>query len=75
MPLYEYQCKECGYQFDALRPIKDADKPIACKQCSSEHSQRQISIFFAQSAGRVVAGNNGGGCAGCSGGSCASCGH
>ncbi len=75
MPLYEYQCKDCGFLFDALRPIKDADKLIACKQCESEHTERQISVFFAQSGGRVVAGNNGGGCAGCSGGSCASCGH
>jgi putative FmdB family regulatory protein len=39
MPLYEYQCKECGNQFDALRPIKDADKPIVCKICSSEHTK------------------------------------
>jgi putative FmdB family regulatory protein len=75
MPLYEYQCKDCGFLFDALRPIKDADQPIVCKQCESEHTKRQISVFFAQSGGRVVAGNNGGGCAGCSGGSCASCGH
>jgi len=75
MPLYEYQCKDCGFLFDALRPIKDADIPITCKQCESEHTERQISVFFAQSEGRVVAGNNGGGCAGCSGGSCASCGH
>lgn len=75
MPLYEYQCKECGYQFDALRPIKDADKPISCKQCSSNQTERQISVFFAQSGGRVVAGGNGGGCDGCAGGSCASCSH
>ena len=75
MPLYEYQCKECGYLFDALRPIKDADKTIACKQCESVHTERQISVFFAQSGGKAVAGNSGGGCAGCAGGSCASCGH
>lgn len=75
MPLYEYQCKDCGHRFDALRPIKDADQPIVCKQCESDHTLRQISVFFAQSGGRVVAGSNGGGCAGCAGGSCSSCGH
>lgn len=74
MPLYEYQCKECGYRFDALRPIKDADQPIVCNHCESNHTERQISVFFAQSGGRVVAGSNGG-CAGCAGGSCSSCGH
>jgi putative FmdB family regulatory protein len=75
MPLYEYICKECGYHFEVLRPIKDADKPIACRRCASETTERQISVFFAQSGGRVVAGGNGGGCAGCSGGSCSTCGH
>jgi len=75
MPLYEYQCKDCGHRFDALRPIKDADKPIVCQKCTSDHTERQISVFFAQSGGRVVAGGNGGGCAGCAGGSCSSCGH
>jgi len=75
MPLYEYRCKDCGYHFDALRPMKDADNPITCKQCAGDHTERQISVFFAQSGGKVVAGGNGGGCAGCAGGSCASCGH
>ncbi len=75
MPLYEYLCQDCGKHFDALRSMKDADKPIKCKQCSSEHTTRQLSVFFSQSEGRAVAGTSGGGCAGCAGGSCSSCGH
>lgn len=75
MPIFEYICKECGHRFDALRPIKDADKPIACTKCASENTKRQLSVFFAQSTGRVIAGGNGGGCAGCPGGSCSTCGH
>ncbi len=74
MPLYEYLCQDCGSHFDALRSIKDADAPIHCKKCQGEHTSRQLSVFFAQSGGKVVAGNSGGGCAGCGGGSCASCG-
>ena len=75
MPLYEYICIDCGARFDMLRPIKDADKTIPCTRCSSEHTARQLSVFYAQSGGHSVAGSNGGGCAGCAGGSCASCGH
>ena len=73
MPIYEYVCLDCGSHFDALRQMKDADRPINCQECESERTLRQISIFFAQSAGRTIAGGNGGGCAGCSGGTCAAC--
>jgi putative FmdB family regulatory protein len=72
MPIYEYTCADCGSKFEVVRMIKDADTPIPCKQCKSIHTTRQISVFFAQSDGKVVAGNSSG-CAGCSGGSCASC--
>lgn len=75
MPIYEYICLDCGDRFDALRPMKDADEQIDCHKCSSERTLRQLSIFFAQSAGKAIAGGNGGGCAGCSGGSCAGCSH
>jgi putative FmdB family regulatory protein len=74
MPLYEYECLECGTMFDSLRAIKDADKPLTCVKCESQHTKRLISLFFAQSDGRTIAATSGG-CGSCSGGSCASCGH
>ena len=72
MPIYEYICEDCGKQFELVRAIKDADTPIPCKKCESMHTSRKISVFFAQSGGKVVAGGSTG-CAGCAGGSCASC--
>jgi putative FmdB family regulatory protein len=74
MPIYEYVCDDCGAQYEALRAMKDADAPITCKNCESGHTKRAISAFFAQSGGRVIAGNSGG-CSGCSAGSCSGCGH
>ena len=74
MPLYEYECLDCGALFDGLRSMKDADSLINCNQCESQHTKRLLSLFYAQSNGRSVAGN-GGGCAGCSGGTCGSCNH
>jgi putative FmdB family regulatory protein len=73
MPIYEYVCLDCHEQFDALRPMAEADSPIACVECESEHTSRTISVFFAQSGGRVVAGTSSG-CAHCSGGTCSTCG-
>ena len=72
MPIYEYTCADCGTKFEVVRLIKDADKPTTCQQCKGEHTARNISVFFAQSGGKVVAGTSSG-CAGCAGGSCASC--
>jgi putative FmdB family regulatory protein len=74
MPLYEYECLDCGSLFDSLRSIKDADQPLTCNQCDGVNTKRLISLFFAQSDGRTVSGTNGG-CAGCAGGACSSCSH
>src|SRR3989304_9773978 len=67
MPIYEYVCLDCHKQFNELRPMSDADAPIACLDCEGEHTSRTISVFFAQSGGRVVAGGSSG-CASCGGG-------
>jgi putative FmdB family regulatory protein len=73
MPIYEYACLDCGAQFDALRSMREADQPIACQACESDHVSRMISVFFARSGGRSVAGTSGG-CARCSGDMCSTCG-
>jgi putative FmdB family regulatory protein len=76
MPIYEYRCVDCGERFDALRSMSRADAPIACSNCESDNTIRQVSAAFAHSGGRVVAGGgNGNSCRSCSGGSCATCGH
>jgi putative FmdB family regulatory protein len=74
MPIYEYICEDCDTRFDVIRMIKDADAPISCKECESRHTKRALSLFFAQSGGRVIAGNEKS-CSGCSGGSCSGCSH
>lgn len=74
MPIYEYVCLDCHERFDALRPMQDADAPIACTGCDSVHTSRTISVFFAQSDGHVVAGDNGGACTACSSHACSTCG-
>lgn len=72
MPVYEYVCLDCRERFDALRPMKDADAPIPCSRCGGDHSSRTLSVFYAQSDGRSVAGTQTG-CSSCAGGHCASC--
>lgn len=71
MPLYEYVCDECGYHFDMLRSMREANEPVACPKCNSPLTHRVVSSFFAQSDGRSLVKSNS--CSGCQGGSCSSC--
>lgn len=74
MPLYEYICQDCHTRFDALRSMKDADAPIRCRNCQSEHTTRALSVFFAHSDGRSVT-QSAPSCGACSSRACASCGR
>jgi putative FmdB family regulatory protein len=74
MPLYEYRCSECNTLFDALRAMSDADAPIACPKCSSENTQRAISLFSAIGSAGMIAGA-GPSCGSCTpSAACATCG-
>jgi putative FmdB family regulatory protein len=73
MPLYEYKCKDCEASFDALRAMSQADAPIACPKCGSEHTGRMISLFSAIGGNGVIAGA-GASCGSCTpSASCATC--
>ncbi|MGD2252246.1 MAG: zinc ribbon domain-containing protein [Anaerolineales bacterium] len=72
MPIYEYVCQDCKARFDALRSMAQADDPIACQECGGKHTSRALSLFFAQSDGKVVAGG-GDACTSCTSSSCSSC--
>ena len=42
MPIYEYECQECGYRHEALQKI--SDKPLTtCPSCNAEALQKLVS--------------------------------
>ncbi|HEX9751680.1 MAG TPA: zinc ribbon domain-containing protein [candidate division Zixibacteria bacterium] len=42
MPTYEYRCRACGHEFEAVQPI--TDEPVRlCPQCGKEQVERLIS--------------------------------
>lgn len=78
MPIYEYQCEECGHVTESLRRMSEADESQACESCGSKKTQRQHSVFAAGSGeSNMPAGEcplpMGGGC-GCCGNPQGSCG-
>jgi len=42
VPLYEYECRACGHQFEAL--VRGSDAPT-CPSCKSDQLERLLSAF------------------------------
>lgn len=72
MPIYEYICNDCGYHFELLLPMKDADNTPECKSCLNKNVSRLMSRFNAKSNNRFME-NGSVSCSGCSGGHCSTC--
>ena len=49
MPIYEYRCRVCATQFEAV--ILPKSGPVACPSCRSGDVERQISMFAVSSDG------------------------
>ena len=43
MPLYEFACRGCGEQFEAL--VRTGDGPAACPACGGRDLERLLSSF------------------------------
>ncbi len=48
MPIFEYACRDCGHQFEAL---VRSDSTPECPQCHSIALEKQLSVFATTSAG------------------------
>jgi putative FmdB family regulatory protein len=62
MPLFEYICKECDHQFEAL--IYGAQK-ASCPKCQSKKLAPQLSVFAVSAKASASASPSSGGCGSC----------
>ena len=58
MPIYEFQCQECGHVTSFLERYSN-DAAHVCEKCGSKKTERLFSRFAAKSA---QASQNGGSC-------------
>lgn len=64
MPLYEYECKHCGSQFEQL--VFNRESKIVCKFCGGQNVMRRLSTFAISTAGaRPTSGVEPGPCGAC----------
>ncbi len=56
MPIFEYDCPDCGEPFEKLVRLRNgvADK-VACPSCGSTKVKRKLSTFAAKSSGKSSA--------------------
>ncbi|MEA2013885.1 MAG: zinc ribbon domain-containing protein [Thermodesulfobacteriota bacterium] len=43
MPIYEYECKNCGNKFEIIRFASDNDEDIECPECSEKKTAKVVS--------------------------------
>lgn len=52
MPLFDFECRECGHKFDLI--ISNADKDKAkCPQCGAANIKQLLSTFGTTRSGNV----------------------
>jgi len=64
VPLFEYQCKKCGHEFEAL--VVGARTPV-CPKCKSEELEKRVSSLGFAGVGSF-GGRSSGGCGSTGGG-------
>lgn len=76
MPIYEYECKDCGKNFEYL--VFGSEKPD-CPACKSKKINKLMSAstFFSKSRSGMTESSSAAGssCSGCASTACGSCSH
>lgn len=75
MPIFDYQCKDCGSRYDIYHKVREVAEDVVCPSCGSHSYTRLISAPMVAIAGSVSSTSSssstessGGGC--CCGGAC-----
>lgn len=54
MPLYEFQCKKCGKNFEIRCSLNEYEKlKPSCPKCNCKEVQRVISSFYAKTKSKT----------------------
>ena len=40
MPIYTWECQDCGHVTEVLVKVQDRDEKVKCEECESERTQR-----------------------------------
>lgn len=57
MPMYEYECKACGNEFEEL--VFGEKNDIPCPKCGSNNTARKVSAACVRGSGATAGGMSG----------------
>lgn len=63
MPIFEYQCRECGEKFEAI--VTTAKPVVTCKDCGSRKVTQLLSVFAVVTPSSSTAAMEPGPCGAC----------
>jgi len=46
MPIYEYECRKCGEEFESFRGLFENDNKVTCPMCGETGPKRRMSKAF-----------------------------
>jgi len=55
MPMYEYRCQECGFEFEKMMGFSQSSKLPECPQCKSKETRKQMSVFASKASASTTA--------------------
>ena len=68
MPMYEFCCRDCGHAFEKLVKSMTTTEAVACPECRSTETGRELSVFAVGAEGaKASAAAPAGGCGRCGG--------
>jgi putative FmdB family regulatory protein len=44
MPIFDYQCAECGQKYDVFHKGKEIEEDIVCPKCGSKKYAKRMSV-------------------------------
>ena len=63
MPLFEYQCRDCGTTFEKIVP--SSTTTVVCTKCESPKVEKRLSVFAVGRSSRSPASVESGPCSAC----------
>jgi putative FmdB family regulatory protein len=55
LPIYEFECLDCGLEFEKLVRKSGSEPEVACPECGGRNVEQQVSAF----AARMTSGKGG----------------
>jgi putative FmdB family regulatory protein len=62
MPIYEYRCRKCNKEFEAIQKLAEGPGDIVCPACGTNNPEKLISSCSAPSPAKAEGSSHGPSC-------------